>query len=278
MIKKLVSTTLLGVAVMIGFSSQKAHGLALPAILNFLPTVEVAAPKSEAGPDGNNRFLWDYFSTSGSSYLGSALWILDPAGNVIGTGDTMVPASVGGIAGTVAISFTQLHVNADNTTTLAFQFGGGPLLGGGSQISAFGTWTYNAQGKLIAFSGPTGFITGPKKGLQIADMKFQGDHLVVIFQPANQAVGSTIVLGQGPYTVWVIDHFGNVVSAVGPQGPYANYVLGSVTLSGSDSAPNQLWHWLSVVGTGAKEGFALSVQEFNSSGASLSGVVYGPFN
>ena len=271
MIKKLVSTTLFGVAVMIGFSSQKAHALALPAILNFLPTVEVAAPKSEAGPDGNNRFLWDYFSTSGSSYLGSALWILDPAGNVIGTGDTMVPATVGGLGGVLAISFTQLHVNADNTTTLAFQFGGGPLLGGGSQISAFGTWTYNAQGKLIAFSGPTGF----SPGLQIANLEFQKDFLVVTFIPGGQSIA--ITPGVGPYTVWVLDHFGNLVSAVGPQGPYNGYLLGSVSLPGESTvAPNQLWHWL-IVPTSGPERFGLAVQEFSPSGAALSGFNYGPF-
>jgi hypothetical protein len=178
----------------------------------------------------------------------------------------MVPASVGG-AGNVGLSFTQLHVNPDNSTTLAFQFGGGILLGG--KINAFGTWTYNAQGKLIAFSGPTGFT-----GLQIADMRFQKDFLVVTFIPANQPVGTTVTLGEGPYTVWVIDHFGNVVSTVGPQGPYTNDVMGSVTLSGSSSAPNQLWHWLSTDGTNQ---FQLSVQEFSSNGATLSGFRYGPF-
>lgn len=178
---------------------------------------------------------------------------------------------VGGIASSVAVSFTQLHVNADNTTTVAFQFGGGLLAGTGAQINAFGTWTYNAQGKLIAFSGPTGFT-----GLQIADIRFQKDFLVVTFIPASQTVSTALTLGQGPYTVWVIDHFGNVVSAVGPQGPYQPYALGSVTLSGSSSAPNQLWHWLSVT-SGASPGFQLSVQEFSSTGATLSGFAYGPF-
>jgi hypothetical protein len=247
---------------------KKPRQRPLPGILNFLPTAQIAFPKSEAGPDGNNRFLWDIYDlSSGTVYKGSTLWILDPTGNVIGTGDTMVPASVGAVASTIATSFTLLHVNPDNSTTLAFQFGGGLLAG--SPISAFGTWTYNAQGKLIAFSGPTGFA-----GLQIADMRFQEDFLVVTFIPANQPVSSGVNFGEGPYTVWVIDHFGNVVSAVGPQGPYTGYVMASVTLSGSSSAPNQLWHWLSETATNT---FQLSVQEFSSSGATLSGFRYGPF-
>lgn len=270
MIKKLVSAALLSVASIVVLGSQETQGAAIPSILNFLPTAELVLPKSESGPDGNNRFLWDYFTNSGTGtvYQGSVLWILDPTGNIIGAGDTMIPATVGALASATATSFTQLHVNADSSTTVAFQFGGGAIVG--SKISQFGTWTYNAQGKLIAASGATGF-----KGLQIADIRFQNDFLVVTFIPEHQQVGSP-VLGQGPYTVWVIDQFGHLVSAVGPQGPYTNYLLGSVTLSGSSSAPNQLWHWLSVTST-ASPGFQLSVQEFRSTGANLSGFTYGPF-
>lgn len=266
--KKVFKATLLGLAVLIGFGGQKMQALAFPAILDFLPTAQVAFPKSDVGPDGNNRFLWDYFNISGSTYSGSVLWILNPAGNVIGTGDTMIPASVGAVtsAGIIA-SFTILHVNADNTTTVAFQFGGGPLLGGtGAQVNAFGTWTYDPQGKLIAASGPTGF-----NGLQISNLKFQGDFLVVTFIPNNQTISTGVTLGGGPFTVWAVDHFGNLVSAVGNQGPYTNYTLGSVTLSGPSTAPTQLWHWLSASTTSIK----LSVQEFSPTGAPLSGSVYG---
>jgi hypothetical protein len=265
--KNLVSATLFGVAVILGLSNQPAQSAAVPAVVNWEPFIQLEfVPKSQTGPDGNNRFLWDYFDVGSGTYQGSVLWILDPTGNVIGTGDAMIPATVGGFSGGTSIgSDTLFHVNSDNSTTVAFAF-----IGGGG-VGSFGTWTYNAQGKLIAFSGPTGF----SPGLQIANLEFQKDFLVVTFIPAGQPIIPT--LGVGPYTVWVLDHFGNLVSAVGAQGPYNGYVLGSVSLSGeSTGAPNQLWHWL-IVPTSGPERFGLAVQEFSPSGAALSGFNYGPF-
>lgn len=265
--KNLVSATLFGVAVILGLSNQPAQSAAFPAVLNWEPFLQLdLVPKSQTGPDHNNRFLWDYFDLTSGTYQGSVLWILDPTGNVIGTGDTMIPASVGGFSGSPTIaSDTVFHVNSDNSTTVAFLF-----VGGGT-ANSFGTWTYNAQGKLIAFSGPTGF----SPGLEIANLEFEKDFLVVTFLPAGQPITATP--GVGPYTVWVLDHFGNLVSAVGPQGPYNGYLLGSVSLPGeSTGAPNQLWHWLILPSSGP-ERFGLAVQEFSPSGAALSGFDYGPF-
>jgi hypothetical protein len=266
--KNLVSATLFGVAVILGLGNQPARSAAVPAVVNWQPFLQIElVPKSQTGPDGNNRLLWDDFDIGSGTYQGSVLWILGPTGNVIGIGDTMIPASVGGFSGSTSTgSFTLFHVNSDNSTTVAFAF---PATGGGS-VGSFGTWTYNAQGKLIAFSGPTGF----SPGLQIANLEFQKDFLVVTFIPTGQPILPSI--SAGPYTVWVLDHFGNLVSAVGAQGPYKDYVLGSVSLSGgSTGAPNQLWHWLFLSTSG--EQFGLAVQEFSPSGAGLSGFTYGPF-
>jgi hypothetical protein len=263
--KYLVRTTLFVVAI-VGLGNQKAHSAAIPAVINWEPFTQIVySAKSQTGPDGNNRFLWDYFSLSTSTYQGSALWILDPTGNVIGTGDTMIPATIGGGASSTSIySDTVFHVNSDNTTTVAFAYLGA------TGVNAYGTWTYNAQGKLIAFSGPTGF-----SGLQIANLEFQKDFLVVTFIPASQPV-TPITAGVGPYTVWVVDHFGNVVSAVGPQGPYNEYLLGSVSLSSTGA--NQLWHWLFITNNGTPSvNTGLAVQEFSPTGAALSGFNYGPF-
>jgi hypothetical protein len=113
--------------------------------------------------------------------------------------------------------------------------------------------------------------------LQVLNIEFVRDFVVVTFCPTSVPPGN--FFGQGPFTVWVIDQFGNVISAVGPQGPYFGYQLGSVTTSGPDTSPNQLWHWLSINSPQAALNgpLGLSLQEFNSSGQVLTGFAYGPF-
>jgi hypothetical protein len=129
-----------------------------------------------------------------------------------------------------------------------------------------GTWTFNAKGSLIAAAGPVGF-----SGLEIINVVFVQDYIVVTFVPSGQE----LEYGIGPFTVWVLDEYGNLVSAVGNQGPHPGYVLGSVTLSGPTASPNQLWHWVGAGGPPLE--YALVLQEFNSSGTLLSGYQYGPF-
>jgi hypothetical protein len=147
----------------LGFSSQELRASTFPAVIqDFVPFVQFLNQRSENGPDGNNRFIWDYVDLNTHTYSGSALWILDPAGNVVASGNAIVPGSVGGFG--LNYSNIALHVSSTNNTTLAFAFG---LNSNNTAAAAFGTWTCNDQGNLIAASGPTGF-----DGLQIVNIAF----------------------------------------------------------------------------------------------------------
>jgi hypothetical protein len=104
------------------------------------------------------------------------------------------------------------------------------------------------------------------------NIEFNQDYLVVTFAPAGQSFsGGTMV---GPFSVWVMDEFGRLVSAVGNQ-TLGQGLLGSVTLSGPKGSPNQSWHWVGSVSPPLQ--FQLAVEEFDSSGKFLSGQEYGPF-
>lgn len=264
--KNLVNATLVAAAAIVGLTCQEAGASPFPAVIqSFVPFAQFLNQRSEDGPDGNNRFIWDYVDVTTKTYSGSALWILDPNGNFVGTGNVAIPASVGGFQfDPDSFSNIALHVSSTNNTTLAFAFvskaatSTKPAL-----VTSFGTWTFNAQGNLIAFSGPTGF-----NGLQIVNIAFQKDFLVVTFLPLGQ---SPFDFGTGPYTVWVLDQFGNLVSAAS-EPAISGTALGSVTLSGSTSAPNTLWHYISASG-----GYFLGLIEFSPSGVILNTPAYGPF-
>jgi hypothetical protein len=260
--KKLFNATLLSVVAILGVSSHTLHASSLPAVIqDLVPFAQFLNQRSENGPDGNNRLIWDYVDVNTRTYSGSALWILDPTGNLVAAGNVNVPGSVGGFG--LNYSNIALHVSSTNNTTLAFALG---LNSKGTSASAFGTWTYNAQGTLIAASGPTGF-----NGLQIVNIAFQKDFLVVTFLPSGQ---NPLELNTGPYTVWVLDQFGNLVS-VASEPAISGTALGSVTLSGSNSAPNQLWHYIGITGP---DQFYLGLIEFSSSGTILNvSPQYGPF-
>ena len=260
--KKLINITLLGVVAIFGFSSQELRASTVPAVIqDFVPFAQFLNQRSQNGPDGYNRFIWDYVDISKKTYSGSALWILDPAGNVVASGNAIVPGGVGGFG--LNYSNIALHVSSTNNTTLAFAFG---VNSARTAAAAFGTWTYNAQGSLIAASGPTGF-----NGLQIINIAFQKDFLVVTFLPSSQ---SPLDFSTGPYTVWVLDQFGNLVSAAS-EPAISGAFLGSVTLSGSSSSPNQLWHYL---GTTGSNQYFLGLIEFSPSGTILNiSPQYGPY-
>ncbi|MGA7125146.1 MAG: hypothetical protein WBZ19_02495 [Chthoniobacterales bacterium] len=266
--KNLVSATLVAAAAIVGLTCQEAHASPFPAVIqSFVPFAQFLNQRSEDGPDGNNRFIWDYVDLTTQTYSGSALWILDPTGNAVGAGNVTVPASVGGFQlGAGSFSNIALHVSSTNNTTLAFAFVSKDATSTTpAVVTSFGTWTYNAQGNLIAFSGPTGF-----NGLQIVNIAFQKDFVVVTFLPLGQ---SPFDFNTGPYTVWVLDQFGNLVSAAS-QGAITNAALGSVTLSGSTGAPNTLWHYIAAASPGE---YFLGLIEFSPSGAILNTPSYGPF-
>ena len=243
----------------------------MPGLPRSLPLLTYTFPllsfrdRSETGPDGNNRFIYDYYSTSGerlTKYGGSTVWILDPTGNLVAAGPTIPPIGNGISAAT--FSNIALHVNSDNNTTLAFAYWDSTS----TAIASFATWTLNANASLIAASGPVGF-----NGLQIINIEFNHDNLVVTFAPSGQSFSKGTLVG--PFTVWVLDEFGRLISAVGGQGPHQGYILGSVTLSGPTGSPNQLWHWVGATLPPLR--FDMVVEEFNSSGSLLIGYNYGPF-
>jgi hypothetical protein len=264
--KKLVKAVLFSAVALIGLTGGNLRGGALPSVVDtIVPFAQFLNSRSGVGPDGNNRFLWDYFNNTLNGQRASVLWIVNPAGQVIADGSSIIPF-IGNKIVEDSTSNIALHVSANNNTTLAFAFWDSSA---NHFIKSFATWTFNPNGQLVAFSGPAGF-----NGLEILNIKFEGDFLIVTFVPSGPT-GAPPQFSQGPFTVWVLDEFGNIVSAVGPQGPYTNYRLGSVTLSGPATSPNQLWHWVSI--DTASGHLGLSLQEFNSSGADLTGFAYGPF-
>jgi hypothetical protein len=263
--KRLAKAALLAAIAFMGLTGREARGAAFPSVINlYVPFAQFQGERSVTGPDGNNRFIWDYYATSGqllTTLGGSVVWILDPTGNLVGASTTIPP--VGNGISSTTFSNIALHVSADNNTTLAFAYWD-PT---GTYIGSFGTWTLNAKGALIGASGPVGF-----GGLQITNIEFNQDYLVVTFAPAGESFsGGTMV---GPFTVWVMDEFGHLVSAVGNQ-TLGQGLLGSVTLSGPKASPNQLWHWVGAISPPLQ--FQLAVEEFDSSGKFLSGFEYGPF-
>jgi hypothetical protein len=263
--KRLANAALLAAIAFMGLTGREARGAAFPSVINlYVPFAQFQAQRSETGPDRNNRFIWDYYATSGqflTTLEGSVVWILGPTGNLVGNSVTIPP--VGNGISSATFSNIALHVNSDNNTTLAFAYWDPTQ----TFIGSYATWTLNANGALIAASGPVGFA-----GLQIINIAFDHDYLVVEFAPSGQTFsGGTLV---GPFTVWVLDGLGHLISAVGNQ-TLGQGLLGSVTLSGPTGSPNQLWHWVGA--TPPPLQFELAAEEFDSSGNFLSGYTYGPF-
>lgn len=263
--KRLANAALLAVIAFMGLTGREARGAAFPSVINlYVPFSQFQTQRSETGPDGNNRFIWDYYAAKNKTLTnlqGSAVWILDPTGNLVAA-STTIP-SVGNLISPSTFSNIALHVNSDNNTSLAFAYWDPTH----TYIGSFATWTLNANAALIGASGPVGF-----GGLQIINIAFDHDYLVVEFAPSDQSFsGGTMV---GPFTVWVLDEFGHLISAVGNQ-TLGQGLLGSVTLSGPKGAPNQLWHWVGSVYPPLQ--FEIAAEEFDSSGNFLAGYEYGPF-
>lgn len=263
--KRLAKAALLAAIAFMGLTGREAWGAGFPSVINlYVPFSQFQNQRSQTGPDGNNRFIWDYYATNKKTLTtleGSAVWILDPTGNLVGASATIPP--VGNLISSSTFSNIALHVSSDNNTTLAFAYWDPSH----KFIESYGTWTLNATGALIAASEPTGF-----SGLQIINIEFNRDYLVVEFAPSGQSfAGGTLV---GPFTAWVLDEFGHLVSAVGNQ-TLGQGLLGSVTLSGPKGSPNQLWHWVGAVYPPLQ--FEVAAEEFDSSGNFLAGYTYGPF-
>jgi len=263
--KRLAKAALLAAIAFMGLTGREAQGAGFPSVINlYVPFAQFQAQRSATGPDGNNRFIWDYYVTSGhflKTLEGSVVWILDPTGNLVAASTTIPP--VGNGISSSTFSNIALHVNADNNTTLAFAYWDPTH----KFIESYATWTLNAKGALIGASGPVGF-----GGLKIINIDFDHDYLVVEFALSGQSFSSGNLVG--PFTVWVLDEFGHLISAVGNQ-TLGQGLLGSVTLSGPTGSPNQLWHWVGATPPPLR--FELAAEEFDSSGNFLSGYTYGPF-
>jgi len=248
---------LLGAAAIACFSSQFASAAATPEIDQFFYPGLLDA-KMKVGQDGNIRLIWDYLA--GTSYSGSALWILNPSGSVVAVGNPIVPASVGffkqnekGVSLGIGSNII-LYAQPSGNTTLAFAYGES------NDGTNFGVWTYNSAGALIASAS-----YGPYGGTVIHQMYFDDltGKLVVKWRDEISTNNFT-------HTVWTLNEFGSVESTAGPFGPFPNSLLGKVVLSGS----NQIWYW-SVAKTGSIHG--LKTWEINSSGTVISTSSFGPF-
>ena len=200
--KRLAKAALLAAIAFIGLTGREARGAAFPSVINlFVPFSQFQNQRSDTGPDGNNRFIWDFYGTKNrklTTLEGSVVWILDPTGNLVAASTTIPP--FGNLISSSTYSNIALHVSSDNNTTLAFAYWD-PT---GQFIESYGTWTLNAKAALIGASGPVGFA-----GLKIINIAFDHDYLVVEFAPAGQSFS-------GGYASWAIYSLG--VGRVWPSG------------------------------------------------------------
>ena len=232
-------------------------------------SISVFDAKTSVGKDGLLRVLFDYNpapSPGPSTYAGSALWILDPNGGLVASGNVNIPASVGATFLTADIldrtvlnyerSNTAIFAQADGNTTVLFYYG----LTSGKAADSFGVWTYNSSGILIAAAtyGPFGSSTLP--GLY--------------FDPSGKIIArwqTGTPLAASKTAGWVLDEFGTAQSAtdyIGPFGPN----LGKIRLS---SSGQQIWPYKFLQPDGD---YTTVIWTFNAGGTALSNVQsYGPF-
>lgn len=234
------------------FSGELACGETYPNIDDQLtPFSDFANAKEGVGSDGNERFIWDYFE--GKAYKGSALWILNPQGQLIGAGNATIPSAGTGLV-SATTSNLAIHVYAGtNNSQVAFAFYDPTK----KQVTSFATWTFNAQGQLIGAAGPF----GPFSDTQIENLSFHTGALVVKW-----------LFGNGANAVWALDQYGKTISVAGPFGPYPGVKLGIVTID--SPAPNQLWHWLI---TTPEPQYGLNTWTISPAGAIIATSSFGPW-
>jgi hypothetical protein len=239
------------------------------AVIGGAFAVPLLDAKTAVGKDGLLRLIFDYNdSQGGTTYQGSALWIIDPNGSVVGASNPTIPASVGSfyfstIGGKPIFPFerssTAMYPQADGNTTVLFYYGLGanPLQG----VTSFGVWTYNTSGNLIAAAQ-----YGPFGNTQIFNLYFDdATGKIVVKWAANPGPSAT-------YAGWVLDEFGAVTSATSFFGPFgqANQI-GKFRVNAS----NQLIVPFSFPVSG---GYLTNIWTYNSSGtAVVNGQSFGPF-
>lgn len=269
--------TLLALAGVTCLAGQKVYATAEPDIFGIL-SPGLLDSKSSVGPDGNMRLIWDYNAWDGIlSYFqgpGSALWILDPSGNLLATAN--IPGGGGEVTNSryglldyvFATSKSNILVQgyADGNTLVVVIVGNVGFLGDPlfpPQATSFGTETFNSAGQLIAYN-----VTGPFLAGIISNIYFdKGGALVVKYKYA--------VSGPAAQVVQTLNEFGAVTTSEGPFGPYAFTGLGKVAIN---SSGNQVWFWSShsVPAKTPTTTNSLSIWTFNSSGLATA-TSYGPF-
>lgn len=241
------------------------------AVIGGAFAVPLLDAKTAVGKDGLLRLIFDYNpSQGGTTYAGSALWIINPNGSVVAAGNPTIPASVGSFyfstkGGKTPIfpferSNTAMYPQADGNTTVLFYYdaANNPLLG----VAAFGVWTYNNRGQLIAAAkyGPYGNTT-------IFNLYFDdATGKIVVKWSANLGPNAT-------YAGWVLDEFGNVMSATSFFGPFGqSNQIGKFRVNAS----NQLIVPFSFPVSGGR--YITNIWTFNSNGSALvNAQSFGPF-
>lgn len=258
--KRFFKNSLLAVSVVASLGGQLAYSAADPDTAAIISNLPIFESKTQTGPDGNIRVLWD-LNPGVATYTGSTLWILDHLGNFLAAGTPNIPASVG-YDGGGAKSRILVQGQADGNTTLVFLFG--PFSQLPSTSTSLGVWTYNSAGQLISSA-----TYGPFIGTVIEDVRFSptGNFTVVW---TNQSSPAAYTGATGTVIAWTLNEFGGIVTTAGPFGPFASTSLGKVDL---DQNNLQHWYWTST----SSGNSTLAIWSFNASGAIASANSFGPF-
>jgi hypothetical protein len=224
--------------------------------------------KTAVGQDGNLRVIFDYNpSDGGFTYAGSALWIINPNGSVVGASNPTIPASVGSFYFTTPFgkpaydferSNTALFPQADGNTTVLFYYGYSGK--SSANLTSFGVWTYNSSGTLIAAAN-----YGPYTNTVIENLYFDPWGKIVVKWASPAFSQSTFFAG------WVLDEYGTAVSATSYYGPYSGNALGRLR---TNSSGQQIWPFCYA----ATGGYVTTIWTFNASGSALvNAQSFGPF-
>ncbi len=252
--KRLVKISMLAGALAY-FGGHLAYGNAKPVVggVPYLPLFE--AKTAEGEKDGILRVIWDYnpSKTTTLGYGGSALWLIDPNGTVVATGNPTIPSTVGASFVGFPIDRSNLFISAQasGNTTVVFVY---PTI-----VQQFGVWTYNSAGTLIS-----GASYGPFSGAFISNIYFEAGKLIVKWGSTSSSTANA---------VWVLNEFGAIDSFTSFF-DFPLVILGKVRVN---SSGQQIWPF-STNTNGVGGPFQLTVWTFDPTGATVVNAnVFGPF-
>jgi hypothetical protein len=217
---------LVSLAAALNVLSPSARGNAVPAPTIFGLGLLLEGPTGP-GLDGNSRLVFDILDSTGTTLLGSNLWILDPNGNFLAAASPSIPST----GSNDLLGNLLVQGQADGNTTVVFLFGG--TLGVGTGPTALGVWTYNPSGQLIASA-----TYGPYTNTFISDATWsQSTGKLLVNWTSN---GDVVGLGTTSASAWTVNEFGGIDTAAGPFGPFANTLLSKIMLLKDGT---QQWVW-----------------------------------